>query len=101
MADRGGAPNGRFGVDVVYARPDVQVVMRVELSPGATLQDAVRESGLLRRFPEIDRGRLAVGVYGRPAAPDTPLRPDDRVEIYRPLVANPKEMRRRRAKTED
>lgn len=84
-------------VEVAYARPDVQDVVRVTLPAGATLRDAVALSGLLDRFPEIDLDRQTIGVYGKPSTLDAPVNDGDRVEIYRPLVANPKEMRRRRA----
>ena len=89
-----------FDVEVAYARPDTQVLVKVTVSPGATLLDAVRQSGLLQRFPEIDLERLDAGIFSKPATPETVLRRGNRVEIYRPLLANPKEMRRRRAKKE-
>jgi putative ubiquitin-RnfH superfamily antitoxin RatB of RatAB toxin-antitoxin module len=94
MADSG------FDVEVVYARPDTQVLVKVTVPPGATLLDAVRQSGLLQRFPELELEPLDAGIFSKPAVPDAVLRPGDRVEIYRPLLANPKEMRRRRAKKE-
>lgn len=84
-------------VEVVYARTDVQVVVPVELAPGATLEQAVRRSGILERFPEIDLQRQRVGVWGRLGSLSMRLRAGDRVEIYRPLIADPKENRRRRA----
>lgn len=87
-----------FRVEVAYARQDVQALVAVDVPPGARLIDAVELSGLLQRFPEIDPQRLDAGIFSRPAAADTPLRPNDRVEIYRPLLVNPKEMRRKRAK---
>jgi len=88
----------RIRVEVAYARPDVQVLLPVELEPGATVEEAVRRSGVLERFPEIDLGgRNKVGVWGRLAKLTQPLRDGDRVEIYRPLIADPKEVRRRRA----
>lgn len=85
-------------LEVVYARPDVQALERVELPPGATVLDAIRASGLLERFPEIDLAKMDVGIYGTPAAPGDPVEEGDRVEIYRPLVADPKAARRERAR---
>ena len=82
-------------VEVIYALPLNQERSMVELQPESTVLDAIRESGLLQRCPEIEIGR--VGVWGRPATPQTRLRDGDRVEIYRPLVADPKEARRQRA----
>jgi uncharacterized protein len=82
-------------IEVIYALPQQQERVLLDLAPGSTVQDAIQASGLLRRLPEIKLGRT--GVWGRPASPDTPLRDRDRVEIYRPLVADPKEIRRKRA----
>ena len=88
----------RIHVEVAYARPDVQVLLPVELEPGATVEEAVRRSGVLERFPEIDLGgRNKVGIWGKVTKLTQPLRDGDRVEIYRPLIADPKEVRRRRA----
>lgn len=67
----------------------------LRLADGATLADAVAASGLVQGAPEAQG--LKAGVFGRVAAPDTPLRDGDRVEIYRPLALDPKEARRRRA----
>ncbi len=88
----------RIHVEVAYARPDVQVLLPVELEAGATVEEAVRRSGVLERFPEIDLGgRNKVGIWGRVTRLNQPLRDGDRVEIYRPLIADPKEVRRQRA----
>jgi putative ubiquitin-RnfH superfamily antitoxin RatB of RatAB toxin-antitoxin module len=92
MADSG------FFVELVYARPDAQVLMQVKLQPGATVLEAVQASGLAQRFPEIDLDRLDAGIFSKPVANDTVLRSGDRVEIYRELSASPKEMRRQRAR---
>lgn len=88
-----------FVVEVVYAHDaDTQALVSVKVPVGSVLRDAVCRSGLLQRFPGFDMEQLDAGVFGKPAAADTPLRPGDRVELYRPLQANPKEMRRQRAK---
>lgn len=84
-------------VEVAYARPDQQVLLEVKLRPGATLEQAIRESGILRRFPEIDLANSKVGVFGKLMPLTARLRAGDRVEIYRPLIADPKEVRRLRA----
>ena len=84
-------------VEVAYARPDLQVVLEMELAEGATAMEAILASGILERFPEIDFARNGLGVYGRLAPPERILRPGDRVEIYRPLLADPKAGRRLRA----
>jgi putative ubiquitin-RnfH superfamily antitoxin RatB of RatAB toxin-antitoxin module len=82
-------------IEVVYALPGRQVLRRVSLPEGSTVEDAVRASGLPAEFPEIDPAR--VGIYGKSVPPDTILRDGDRVELYRPLKADPKEIRRARA----
>lgn len=89
------APELEF--EVAYARPDVQSILRVTGPEGMTAEQAIRRSGILERFPEIDLDTADVGIFGKLAAKDTELRFGDRVEIYRPLIADPKEARRRRA----
>lgn len=84
-------------VEVAYAKADEQVVLRVHGQKGMTLQEAVQKSGLLGQFPEIDWATVDVGVYGKIAKKDAMLNDGDRVEIYRPLIADPKEMRKKRA----
>ncbi|HTT08255.1 MAG TPA: RnfH family protein [Gammaproteobacteria bacterium] len=86
-------------VEVVYARPDGQSCVNLDLPAGLSVRDAIRESGLLKCFPEIDLTINKVGVYGRLRNLDDPLADGDRVEIYRSLTASPKEARRRRART--
>lgn len=84
-------------VEVAYARPDEQAVIPVEVEAGTSAREAVARSGILERFPEIDLDSSKLGIFGKLTKPDTVLRPGDRVEIYRPLIADPKEVRRRRA----
>ena len=84
-------------VVVAYAGRDHQVLRRLDVAPGSTLADAISVSGVLRDFAEIDLARNRVGIFGRLARLDAPLCEGDRVEIYRPLTADPKEARRRRA----
>lgn len=84
-------------VEVAYAGPDEQSVLKVTGQSGMTLCEAVEQSGILSCFPEIDWETVDVGVYGKIAKKDDVLRPGDRVEIYRPLIANPKEVRKKRA----
>jgi len=84
-------------VDVVYALPGSQSVERVELPEAATVSDALAAVANLAPFSELDLAAMPIGVYGELVAADAPLRDGDRVEIYRPLVTDPKEARRRRA----
>jgi uncharacterized protein len=83
---------------VVYALPDRQALEELQLPESATVAEAVARSGLLQRFPEISSRPLACAIFGRVVAASQVLRPDDRVEILRPLQVDPKESRRRAAK---
>lgn len=82
---------------MVYAFPEREEAVSVRLPAGATAADAVRASGILERHPEIDLARQKIGIYGRVVNAHARLSDGDRVEIYRPLVLEPKEARRRRA----
>ncbi|MGM0594323.1 MAG: RnfH family protein [Pseudomonadota bacterium] len=84
-------------VEVAYAKPRNQVIIPVEVEEGASLRSAIERSGILERFPEIDLESAKVGIFGKLSKPDTPLRAKDRVEIYRPLIADPKQVRKKRA----
>lgn len=86
-----------FPIEVVYALPEVQVLISLDVEEGTTLRAAIERSGVLERFPEIDLEKAKVGIFGKLSKPDTLMRPRDRVEIYRPLIADPKEVRKQRA----
>jgi putative ubiquitin-RnfH superfamily antitoxin RatB of RatAB toxin-antitoxin module len=81
-------------IEVVHARPERQRVVELPLAEGMTAMQAVQASGLLEEFA-LDPAALALGVYGRKVDGARPLRAGDRVEIYRPLAADPREARRR------
>ncbi|MCK7502054.1 MAG: RnfH family protein [Comamonadaceae bacterium] len=68
--------------------------MRLKLSSGSNVKQAIEASGLLQRYPEIDLAKNKLGIFGKLTKPDVVLRDRDRVEIYRPLIADPKEVRR-------
>ncbi len=87
----------KISVEVVYARPERQEVVRLELPSGSTVQAAVEASGLPAKYPEIDLAKGKFGIFGKLSRPDSALRERDRVEIYRPLIADPKEVRKQRA----
>lgn len=89
---------GVIEVEVAYARADEQALVTVTVPAGATLRQAIEASGILERFPEIDLDSQKVGVFSRIAGPDDVVQERDRVEIYRSLIADPKEMRRQRAR---
>lgn len=84
-------------VEVIYALPDQVWRCQLELASGATVQQAVDASGVNQAFPDLANAPLNVGIYGRSCALRHPLQNGDRVEIYRPLVFDPMESRRRRA----
>lgn len=84
-------------IEVAYALPERQEVVPLTLPAGATVLQAVEASGLPAKYPQIDLAQGKFGIYGKLARPDVVLRDRDRVEIYRPLIADPKEVRKRRA----
>lgn len=84
-------------IEVCYALPEKQDLVRVRLAQGATLVQALDASGLLQKYPEIDLKKNKFGVFAKLSKPDSILRDRDRVEIYRPLIADPKEVRKQRA----
>ncbi len=85
-----------ISITVIYALPEEQRVFRVELPQPVTTGDAIRHSGILQQYPQIDLVTAKVGVFGRIVGLDAVLRADDRVEIYRGLTADPKVVRRQR-----
>lgn len=87
----------KLRVEVIYALPDAQHVLSARLAPGATVGDALEACGICALHPEIDPARQALGIFGRRAKLNQRLRQDDRVEIYRALIADPKSARRQRA----
>jgi putative ubiquitin-RnfH superfamily antitoxin RatB of RatAB toxin-antitoxin module len=92
---------GEMHVQLCYARPDRQFLLDLTVAPGTTILQAIERSGIVQQAPEIDVSVMRVGIYGKLKALDTVLREHDRVEIYRALIADPKETRRRRALHKD
>lgn len=84
-------------VEVAYAKPEQQVIVTVAMEEGATVEAAIKTSGLLELFPEIDSSELKAGIFGVACKLDQLVSEGDRIEIYRPLVHDPKEARRQRA----
>ena len=87
----------RLSIEVIYPLPSRQEVLRVHVPPGASVRDAIEASGVLEKYPEIDLAKNKVGIYSRPAKLHERVQDGDRVEIYRPLIADPKALRRQRA----
>ena len=84
-------------VEVAYAKPEKQVIIPVKIEAGASAEAAIQASGILQKFPEINLSVNAIGVFGKLVKLEQPLRQMDRVEIYRELIADPKEVRKQRA----
>lgn len=86
-----------IAIEVAYAEPRQQVIVPLRVPAGIDAGEAVRQSGLLERFPHIDASSLSVGIFGVRVSLHATLAPGDRVEIYRPLQVDPKQARRDRA----
>ena len=84
-------------IEVAYARPDQQLLLPVRVAAGSTVAQVIEASGVLAKFPEIDLAQNKVGIFGKLTKLDTVVRERDRIEIYRALIADPKEVRRQRA----
>ena len=84
-------------VEVACALPRRQLILELQVDQGTTAEQAVRASGILEQFPEIDLQSSKVGIFGKPCKLSQTLYHGDRVEIYRPLIADPKEIRKQRA----
>ena len=84
-------------IEVAYAKPEQQVIMALQVPEGTTAKQAIDASGLLDRFPEINCSEIKAGIFGCACTLDQPLKQGDRIEIYRPLLHDPKEARRQRA----
>ncbi len=84
-------------VEVAYALPAEQIILPIKVATGTTAEMAVKQSVIFTKFPEINLAENKIGIFGKLTQLDTPLRDKDRVEIYRPLIADPKEVRRQRA----
>lgn len=97
MAENNLPKENQILVEVSYAKPDVQVIIPLYVDQGTTLEQAIQQSGILDNFPEIDLDKNKVGVFSKLAKRNVELREKDRVEIYRPLIADPKEVRKQRA----
>lgn len=84
-------------VEVAYALPHQQLIIPVQVSNETTAEEAIKKSGIMGKFPEIDLEKNDIGIFGIRKTLDTKLRHLDRIEIYRPLIADPKEVRKQRA----
>jgi putative ubiquitin-RnfH superfamily antitoxin RatB of RatAB toxin-antitoxin module len=83
-------------VEVAYALPKAQIIVPIKVTDGITAEQAIKSSGIMSKHPEIDLAVNKIGIFGKMTKLDTILRHLDRVEIYRPLIADPKEVRKQR-----
>ncbi len=88
---------GHIAVEVAHARPEKQVLLSLEVPAGTTVGQAIELSGIRQAFPDLEVDPARLGIFGQKAGLEQVLRDGDRVEIYRPLIADPKEARRKRA----
>jgi uncharacterized protein len=84
-------------IEVAYAKPDEQIIIPLAVPFSTTVEQAIEQSKILERFEEIDLTKNKVGIFSKPCTLNTPLREHDRIEIYRPLIADPKLVRKQRA----
>ena len=96
MANEASAGAAQIHVAVCYATDNMEFLRDLTLAAGATIADALQASGLAQAVPGLDVMAMPVGIYGKKKTHDTVLREHDRVEVYRPLIADPKHARRRR-----
>ncbi len=89
--------NDRISIEVVYALPHEQILLKLQLPQHTTVAEAIRLSGVMEKYPDIDMDKNKFGIYGKLTRADVVLRDKDRIEVYRPLLADPKEVRRKRA----
>lgn len=93
--------NEKIFIEVAYALPEEQVLISLDVEQGTTVEQAVKLSGVLENFSDIDLTKNKFGIFGKATKLDEVLRDKDRVEIYRPLIADPKESRRKRAEKKE
>ena len=84
-------------VEIAYALPEEQVIISIKVPTIFNVQQAIEKSGIQKEFPSIDLSKNKVGIFGKKTTLDHVLKNRDRIEIYRPLILDPKEMRRKRA----
>ena len=85
-----------LNIEIVYSLPHEQTLLRMQVPVGCTVTAAIKMSGILNKYPTIDLAVNKLGIFGKLVKPDPILREQDRIEIYRPLLADPKEIRRQR-----
>jgi putative ubiquitin-RnfH superfamily antitoxin RatB of RatAB toxin-antitoxin module len=87
----------KIKIEIAYAKPEAQLLVSLYVDEKSTVEEAIKQSGILDQFPEIDLAQNKVGIFSKLVKLDTLLQDKDRIEIYRSLLADPKEIRRKRA----
>ena len=87
-----------ISVEVAYALPSKQKIIVIKVQEGSTIENAIYLSGILNLFPDIDLTKQNVGIFSEPRELTDKVKAGDRIEIYRPLLIDPKEARRKRSK---
>ena len=90
--------NNQIEVEVLYALPHEQTLLKVQVPQGCAVAEAINISGIREKYPAMDPAKNKLGIFGKLSKADAILRDRDRIEIYRPLIADPKEIRRQRVK---
>lgn len=90
-----------LNIEIVYGLPDKQVLKTMKVAEGTTIRQAAWQSGLENEFPDLDLHSAKLGIFGKIAKDDTVLRDKDRIEVYRPLLIDPKEARRQRVQNQE
>ncbi len=86
-----------INIEVAYARPDEQIILELEIEKDSTVEKILQASGIFERYPEIDAEKAKVGIFGKLTKRTVIPKVGDRIEIYRPLIADPKAVRKKRA----
>ncbi|MRN39078.1 RnfH family protein [Neisseria sp. N95_16] len=90
-----------LNIEIVYGLPDKQMLKTMQVAEGTTIRQAALQSGLENEFPDLDLYSAKLGIFGKIAKDDTVLRDKDRIEVYRPLLIDPKEARRQRVQNQE
>lgn len=90
-------PNSHFEIEITYALPSKQTLLSIRVGPNTTVEEAIEQSGILQLHSDINLSENKVGIWYKVTKLTTVLKPDDRIEIYRPMTADPKEARKLRA----
>ena len=97
MSDNAPKIEDSITIELIYALPEEQTLLTISVKKGTTIEEAIYQSGILEKYPEISLGDSKVGIFSKVTPLSEKLRDGDRIEIYRPLIADPKEMRRKKA----